>query len=490
MKLEKVTAEIRPRGRWESIDLGCALVRENYGKVISAWLLTVVPLWFLIIALSQMLPFEEGRPWIAGFLCIWILPFCDRVPLFVISRRLFGEDSTFSELLRALPGMFTRRAFGTLLLGPLDLGRGLSQPVMELEGLKRKAYRERVSLLSRNGGEGASQASLICLVLVLASIVSMFFLSLSVLALFGDSVVLEEFWVDHIMGSDAAFIEAPYVWALLVLVLLAITLVEPFYVGAGFAIYINSRTVTEGWDIELAFKRMSERVSGILKNTGKTIAMLLCGGLGFGEVTEASNERLEQVMEHEDFIVHTEIVEVPVSTNSSSSSGFQSGDWGFVGPLAQFIFWAVLAAIVAGLVWLIYSNRHVFTGTKVSGLSKAEPKVSSVMGMDITPESLPDDIVAAARKAWDERKYQEAMSLLYRGAISAIVLQDDVEISDGDTELDCLRSVHSQISDERGEYFDRLTHCWMRLAYGSAVPSNEDASWLMRAWPFSKGDVA
>ncbi|MGJ8672430.1 hypothetical protein [Rubritalea sp.] len=487
MKLEKVTAEIRPRGRWESIDLGCALVRENYGRVISAWLLCVVPLWFVIIALCQLIPSEEARPWIAGFLCIWLLPFFDRIPLFVLSRRLFGEDSHWRDLVRALPGMLSRRLFFTLLLGPFDLGRGLSQPVMELEGLKRKAYRERVNLLSRNGGEGASQASMICFILVLATMFSMFFVTLSVIGLFGDSVVLDEFWVDHVLGSDAEFIQAPFVWGIVGLMLSAVTLVEPFYVGAGFAIYINSRTVTEGWDIELAFKRMSERVNGILKSTGKTLAILLSCVLFFSADGQASNERLDQVVEHEDFVVHTEIIDVPVKQTDSAEDF--SGNWAWVEPLAQLIFWGVIIALAVGIGWLIYANRHVFTRVKLpdgAKLPTGAPKVSSVMGMDITPESLPDDIVAAARKAWDRREYQQALSLLYRGAISAIVLQDEIEIADGDTELDCLRTVTANVSAERGEYFDRLTSCWMHLAYGSTEPSDEDGVWLLRYWPFSK----
>lgn len=380
MKLEKVTAEIRPRGRWESIDLGCALVRENYGKVMSAWFITVVPLWFIIIALSQFWPSAEGRPWIAGLLCIWILPFCDRIPLFVLSRRLFGEDSTTRELLKALPSMFFRRFFITFLMGPLNLARGLAQPVMELEGLKAKAYSQRVNLLSRNGGEGASQAALVSLVLVLASMFSMLFVFTSVVGLLGDPIVIEEFWIDHVLDSDASFIPVPYVWIMLGLMLSAVTVIEPFYVGAGFAMYINSRTITEGWDIELAFKRMSERVSSVIQNAGKSLliilAVFLCFSLSQTSV-EASNERLDKVMADDDFEIRSEIVQVPKKSEKSSSGSGSLALFGALGIVSNILFWVLLIALIIGIYWLIHTNMHVFKGTGRATTSSV-PRVRSV----------------------------------------------------------------------------------------------------------------
>jgi hypothetical protein len=49
---------------------------------------------------------------------------------------------------------------------------------------------------------------------------------------------------------------------LLVAYLAAVALVEPAYVAAGFALYLGRRTVLEGWDIELEFRRLSDRIEG------------------------------------------------------------------------------------------------------------------------------------------------------------------------------------------------------------------------------------
>ena len=45
---------------------------------------------------------------------------------------------------------------------------------------------------------------------------------------------------------------------------LATSLVEPFYVGAGFGLYLDRRTQIEGWDIEIAFRRMRHRLRALL----------------------------------------------------------------------------------------------------------------------------------------------------------------------------------------------------------------------------------
>ena len=487
MQLEKVTAEIRPRGRWESIDLGCALVRENFGKVMNAWFLTVIPLWFVIISLCQLIPNAEAAAWLAGLFCLWTLPFCDRIPLFILSRRLFGDDPSWMELWKSLPGILSRRFFLTLVLGPMNLGRGLSQPVVQLEGLKGKAYRERVRLLSRNGGEGASQASMISLLLVLATMFSMLFIFFTMVGLFGDEIVIEEFWVDHVLGSNATFMPAPYVWILVGLMLSAITMIEPFCVGAGFAMYINSRTITEGWDIELAFKRMSERVNGLVQTSGKVLVLLFAIGLTWGEAL-ASNERLDQVMEHDDFIVHTEIVDVAVETDNGSWFDFME-NWQLagIGVIATLIFYLVIIALVVGLVWLIYANRHVFAGANIpqSG-GESSRRVSSVMGMVVSPESLPDDIAQAAREAWIAGQHHQALSLLYRGSISALIHQDEVQIESSDTESDCLRAVTGKVTAEREQYFSTLTKVWMGLAYGNVMPHDATAASMIQEWPFGK----
>ena len=52
---------------------------------------------------------------------------------------------------------------------------------------------------------------------------------------------------------------------------LAMTLISPFYSGAGFGLYLNRRTELEAWDIELTFRRLRQRL------LGSAYALLLAG---------------------------------------------------------------------------------------------------------------------------------------------------------------------------------------------------------------------
>jgi uncharacterized membrane protein len=47
----------------------------------------------------------------------------------------------------------------------------------------------------------------------------------------------------------------------LLFMFLIISIIEPLYVAAGFALYLNRRTHLEGWDIELIFRRIAAHLS-------------------------------------------------------------------------------------------------------------------------------------------------------------------------------------------------------------------------------------
>ena len=76
MKLDNVTAEIRPRGRWESIDLGVALVQKNFKAIMQAWCLTVLPMMAMILGLSYLWYsahagwYDPNQSWLLNFLLL------------------------------------------------------------------------------------------------------------------------------------------------------------------------------------------------------------------------------------------------------------------------------------------------------------------------------------------------------------------------------------------------------------------------------------
>ncbi len=503
MRLEDVTAEIRPRLPWESIDLGCALARRHLGSVIKAWSLTVFPMWIVLALLLRNHP-------ILFIICVWWLkPIYDRLPLFVLSRALFGAVPRVGEVVRAWPKLMVSRLWFALIVGRFSPARSLSLPVAELEGLRGKSYRQRVDLLERNGGEGATMATLAGVVLEVVTALGLVMLGMMMVP---DEVSTR--WGsqigDFFTYSDFSDIPDAFIWLLAVVQMTAITLMEPFYVSAGFALYINSRTLTEGWDIELAFKRLGARLAEVASK----VALIMCGvvafagmnpvvmadveasadydvGVGTEIEVDVSQESIQQILADEDFTVHHRYVDVPVD------EAHPFFDWladllsgaalpGFMGILVTIVFYLILAALVAGLVFLIYKNRHIFESLVVKKSVRPGPKITAVMGMDVSPESLPDDVAAAARSAWRDGDYQLALSLLYRGSLVWFVHRADLPIDEGDTEGDCLGHVN-QLPDARVVgYFSDLTREWVAVAYGKKVPDDQVMVDLCDHWPFSQ----
>ncbi len=112
-------------------------------------------------------------------------------------------------------------------------------------------------------------------------------------------------------------------------------------------------------------------------------------------------------------------------------------------------------------------------------------RTREVMGMNITPESLPDDVASAAREAWRDGDFKLALSLLYRGSIAWFVNQAHLPIEESDTEGDCLRHVQAHGQSSYEGYFTGLTNAWVKTAYGEQHPDDHTMVELCDNWPFS-----
>jgi hypothetical protein len=99
---------------------------------------------------------------------------------------------------------------------------------------------------------------------------------------------------------------------------------------------------------------------------------------------------------------------------------------------------------------------------------KQRPRVS---GLDLDPQSLPDDVVAAARAHWARGAAIEALSLLYRGALSRLVERRLLPIPDSATELECVRLVDRTLEEDAARAFGDLTQAWIATRYAGKPPS-------------------
>ena len=96
--------------------------------------------------------------------------------------------------------------------------------------------------------------------------------------------------------------------------------------------------------------------------------------------------------------------------------------------------------------------------------------------LDIRAASLPDDVGAAARQRWQNGDIAGALSLLYRGALSSLVLRFDAPIRSSYTEAECLRVAKARLPTVAFAYFDLLTRAWLQTVYAGRSP--DDAAGL------------
>lgn len=478
MRPENLTIELRPRQPWEAADLGCALVRRDYGAVLAAWCATVLPLWLLVALLMR------NHPAYFSLVVWWLKPLYDRVPLHLLSRSAFGVKTRLAQTLKSLPGLWGRFLLPALLWRRLSPARSFAMPVWMLEGQRGKKLRSRLKALDAEGGGSGATLTWVFIKLEIAVFLGLLALT-SFAAPSSGFEDYEEFFAAAESGS-MVFPDAWY-WWWNICYLLAVLIVEPFYAGAGFGMYLNSRSKLEGWDIDLAFRKTAAR---LLKAAAPVTALFLLLATASpltaqedkpGATLPADgNELAKNILAEPDFEVHSQTRRVWMPDTQ------EGADFSLLYHIFVIVGYAVLAAVVVFLVVLLIRAATRLKAPvlmRPARINEAAPVM--VMGMSITRESLPADLLAAARAAWAQGAQREALSLLYRGALSALVEQRQLGIRASDTEDDCLQRVEQSEAPPVAGYFQRLTWQWMRAAYAGQSPAAPEFESLCRDWPFA-----
>jgi hypothetical protein len=139
---------------------------------------------------------------------------------------------------------------------------------------------------------------------------------------------------------------------------------------------------------------------------------------------------------------------------------------------ARVLVWGLALALGAALV--VYLLRLV--GRRADPISKTEAVTAPIRvhDLDIRPESLPEDIGAAARRLWDSSDHRAALALLYRGMLSRFAHVHQIPIRDATTEADCLMLAAEHLAPAKSEYATRLVRIWQRAVYGREKVEDAD----------------
>lgn len=495
MRLETATARLRPRAAWEATDLGVALARHWSGPVYAAWFALALPLFLLLHLLCW------GHWWLVPWLLWWLKPLLDRTPLYILSQALFGDVPDRRRLGRELPGLLRRQAFAALTWRRFDPARSFTLPVQQLEGLTGKARRQRLRDLGKPGRGPAVWLTVICAhlevaldfaLIVLVWMLIPDFVALEFFDLFDDSEALGQLWLNGIS-------------------LCGMSLVEPFYVAAGFALYLNRRTELEAWDLELGFRRLAGRLAGMgraaagLAVLGLSLGLLAIPATGFA--VEPVKSRCEQRREREAQLAQAvsaikqalaETLREPELQPCAVQEHWQwreDGKRKEASPGGQIVGWAHrFAATVEFLLWFALGMSMAFIGfwlwRRPPGALSLRRRCAVLVPPSLTQGcaaimTLPDaGLGGAAWRLWSEGQPRAALRLLYRGSLAGLATQYGLPIPASATEDEGLRLAGRHLTDvELLDFFRRLTHLWQATAYAHRPPDEIAARNLCEAWP-------
>jgi len=142
-------------------------------------------------------------------------------------------------------------------------------------------------------------------------------------------------------------------------------------------------------------------------------------------------------------------------------------DWlaslaGFINDTSRLLLWGLAFVLVA---LALVSARHLVQ-LRAFRRTSAAAAVSHVRDLDVRPESLPDDVGAAAWALWQAGQVPGALSLLYRGTLSRMIHRFQVPITAAATEGECLALARGLLEPGALRYVTQVVRAWEANIYG------------------------
>ncbi|MGV8889414.1 MAG: DUF4129 domain-containing protein [Pseudomonas sp.] len=504
MRLSDATVVIRPRTTWEAMDLGVLLSQRHRRLLMTSWAIITLPIFALLTL------FLWDSPSLAVFIFWWLKPAFERLPLYILSKVMFGETPTLKQALRQWPRLLKPQLLASLTWRRLSLSRSFVMPVVQLEGLSGQARQQRLQvLLQRNAGSAR------WLTIIGVHLESALWIGLMVLfyMFLPQQVELDWSWQTLITAAtqDWRWLEhltnAFYVLVLIVW--------EPIYVACGFSLYLNRRTVLEAWDIELVFRRLRQR----LNTTAVTLllaAILLVPAAPYVWADEpaitpdsprlldqpltsqASKDSIKKILDQPPFknketVTRYRFGEDQPDTQTPDdgktpewlkalASLFDSQRFGFLATLIEGLLWGAVMGAIGLLIWRYRGWLQAFVSRRPAFNRKvARPLPQQAFGLDLNRETLPADIAASAESLWQTNP-RAALGLLYRALLSHLLHDFNMALKPADTEGEVLQRVEQLQQPALLVFSKNLTRHWQNMAYGHRLPPAHLQQELCDGW--------
>ena len=480
MQPDRVAVVLRPRVGWEALDLGFQMAREWWRPIWAVWFALYLPVAALCL-------YAFPNRFHAVLMLWWLKPVFDRAVLHTVSRAVFGEPQGVRATFWAVREWLPPGIVMALTFSRLNLARSFVLPVAQLERQRGSAARKRNAALGRRMRNVGVWLTVVCS-------------NLEWVTLFGLGALVQ--MLEPAAGDPGPDDESPdgsywgqfAQWGLkeACFYIAAASLVEPFYVTAGFALYLNRRAILEGWDIELALRRLEERLRA---SSGRIAAVLVLAvaasfamsgtqpAFALDDNAKSARDEIRKVLASPEFSQQKEVTRWYYTGKSKEETK----------PTELPAFWRALSLLLGkGAEVVLWIGVVLLVAIALYYLSKFRPEPrlrnapayrppDALFGFDLAPESLPDDVAGTAQELARAGRLREALSLLYRGALSSLVHRHHLPFDPGDTEGDCTLAVRMKLPAS-ADYFSRLVGTWQALAYAARRPDADSVERLCDEW--------
>ncbi len=505
MRLSDATVEIRPRTTWEAMDLGVLMSQQHRRLLMTSWAIITLPLF----ALLSLLLWDS--PSLAVFIFWWLKPAYERLPLYILSKALFGETPTLRQALGEWPRLLKPQLLASLTWRRLSMSRSFLLPVLQLEGLDGNARQQRLQVLLQRNAGAAQWLTIIGMHLETALWIGLMVLFYLLLP---QQIETDWDWQSLILAADHQWRWLEHLTNAFYALVLVVW--GPVYVACGFSLYLNRRTQLEAWDIELVFRRLRQRLNHSVLGLLLAVCLVLPNApvvwaaapddspqaprlLHQPLTSQAAQESIQALLEQPPFknkesVTRYRFGEDPAAPAKGAESG-EAPQWlktllgwldgqhlNGLAKIIEVLLWAAVIAVIGWLIWRYRDFVQAFVSRrpKLPARSRLELP-QQAFGLDLNRDSLPDDIAASAEQLWQSQP-RAALSLLYRGLLSHLLHDFDLQLKPADTEHQVLARVEQLQHPQLLAFSRSLTTHWQNMAYGHRVPATSARQELCDGW--------
>ncbi|MGE8151199.1 DUF4129 domain-containing protein [Pseudomonas vancouverensis] len=504
MRLSDATVVIRPRTTWEAMDLGILLSQRHRHLLMTSWALVTFPVFALLTWVFW------DSPTLAVFIFWWLKPAFERLPLHILSKALFGETPTLKQALLQWPRLLKPQLLASLTWRRLSLPRSFLMPVVQLEGLSGHPRQQRLQVLLQRDAAPARWLTIIG-----AHLEGALWIGLMVLfyLLLPHQIETDWSWQSLISAADQDWRWLEHLTNVFYVLILVVW--EPIYVACGFCLYLNRRTTLEAWDIELVFRRLRHRL--ISAASVLILALMLWmpapSGVWAAEPeispdsprlldqpvnSQAARDSIKAILDQAPFKNRETVTRYSFGEDKPDSRSDGDGktpEWlkallklflnqrfGALATVIEIVLWGVVLGGAGLLIWRYRDWMRAFVSRQPKLKSSAvRTRPQQAFGLDLKPESLPDDIAASAERLWQSSP-RDALGLLYRALLSRLVHDFNLALNVADTEGQVLKRVERLQQPALLTFSKNLTGHWQNMAYGHRLPPPHAQQELCNAW--------